>query len=241
MLICKPPQGKLCEVHMPYNRNFRILTLLFVGTCFFALHVAAQDAPSVAEAARRTRQQKEAASKPAQVVTNDTLPPAPANVPPEAKTPGAPAQAESAASAAPESATEAEKAPSSGATAQNPEQLKKEVETLKQQIADKQRAVNDLQREVALEQDIVYRNPDYQRDTAGKQKLDSLQSDLKQNQDDLAALKAKLADLGGDADRASFQDEGRAGGVRRNRRPACRGDLRPVGKSACHSRGRRAS
>lgn len=183
---------------MPYNRIFRILTLLFVGTCFFALHLAAQDAPSVAEAARRARQQKEAASKPAQVVTNDTLPPAPANAPAEVQTPGTAPQAESPASATPESATQGEKAPSSGATAQNPEQLKKEVETLKQEIADKQRVVNELQREIALEQDIVYRNPDYQHDTAGKQKLDSLQSDLKQNQDDLAALKAKLADLGGE-------------------------------------------
>jgi predicted RNase H-like nuclease (RuvC/YqgF family) len=179
---------------MPYKRIFRILTLLFVATCFFALHLAAQDAPSVAEAARRARQQKETASKPAQVVTNDSLTPAPANPPGEA--PGAPAQAESSTPAASESAAQAENPPPAAST-QNPERIKKEVESLKQEIANKQRIVTDLQREIALEQDIVYRNPDYQHDTAGKQKLDSLQSDLKQNQDDLAALKAKLTDLAG--------------------------------------------
>lgn len=179
---------------MPYNRIFRILTLLFVATCFFGLHLAAQDAPSVAEAARRAREQKQAASKPSQVVTDDTLTPAPANQPGEAKAPGAQAQPESSAQA--ESPSSAAENPPASST-QDLEQIKKQVESLKQEIADKQRVIADLQREIALEQDIVYRNPDYQHDTAGKQKLDSLQSDFKQNQDALAALKAKLADLAG--------------------------------------------
>jgi predicted RNase H-like nuclease (RuvC/YqgF family) len=174
---------------MSWNTIFRILTLLFVATCFFGLRLAAQDSPSVAEAARRAREQKQAASKPAQVVTNETLP-APANQPGEAKAPGAPAQPESSAPAPSEAMAQAEN-PSS----QDPEQIKKQVENLKQEIADKQRVIADLQREIALEQDVVYRNPDYQHDTAGKQKLDSLQSGLKQNQDELAELKAKLTDL----------------------------------------------
>ncbi|HYA63103.1 MAG TPA: hypothetical protein VED66_07850 [Candidatus Sulfotelmatobacter sp.] len=176
---------------MPYKRIFRILTLLFLATCFFALHLAAQEAPSVAEAARRARQQKEAASKPAHVVTNDTLTPAPPSG--EAKTSGAPASESPAQAESPSSAAENPPA----ASTQDAERIKKEIEGLKQKIADKQRVISDLQREIALEQDIVYRNPDYQHDTAGKQKLDSLQSDLKQNQDDLAALKAKLTDLAG--------------------------------------------
>ena len=176
---------------MPYNRIFRILALLLVATCFFGLHLAAQEAPSVAEAARSARQQKEAASKPAHVVTNDALTPAPSSG--EAKTSGAPASESPAQAESPSSAAEN---PPAGST-QDQEQIKKEVEALKQEIADKQRGISDLQREIALERDIVYRNPDYQHDIAGKQKLDSLQSDLKQNQDELADLKAKLAGLAG--------------------------------------------
>ena len=54
-----------------------------------------------------------------------------------------------------------------------------------------------MQREIGLERDNLYSKQDYQRDASGKQKLESLESELKQKQDELAALKAKLADAAG--------------------------------------------
>lgn len=189
MLILNPPARTLDEVPMSYNRIFRTLCLLFVAMSFFALHLAAQDAPSVAEAARRSREQKQAASKPATVVTNDTLSPLPATAPAAATAANAPA----ASSASPESSAENQPPASSN----DAEKKKADIDALKQQIADKQQAADLLQREISLERDTFYSNPDYQHDTSGKQKLDSMQSDLKDMQDELATLKAKLADLSG--------------------------------------------
>jgi hypothetical protein len=169
----------------------RFTALFVAAAAFSAIHLAAQDtqdAPSVAEAARRAREQKDAASKPTKVITNESLPPAPTPDPSAgpAVNPHPPAPA-------------AEPG-SSGDADNDAEGKKKAVADLKQQIADKQKSVDLLQRELALEQDNFYGKQDYQRDAAGKQKLDSMQSDLKTKQDELAALKAKLAEAGGAED-----------------------------------------
>lgn len=175
---------------MSYKRFFPVLSLLFLATSSFALHLAAQDAPSVAEAARRAREQKQAASKPATVVTNDTLSPATATASPVAN-PFDSAPAPSSESAE----SSAENQPS--AASKDDAETKAATDSLKEEIAKKQRAADFLQREIALEQDNFYSNPDYQRDTATKQKLDSMKAELKDKQDELAALKAKLAGLSG--------------------------------------------
>jgi hypothetical protein len=174
---------------MFWKTTFRFTAMFVAASAFAAIHVAAQDtqdAPSVAEAARRAREQKDAAAaKPAKVITNESLPPAPTPDPSAAPAvnpnPPAPAADQG----------------SSDAADNDAEGKKKAVDELKQQIADKQKSVDLLQRELALEQDNFYSKQDYQRDAAGKQKLDSMQSDLKTQQGELAALKAKLADAGG--------------------------------------------
>ncbi|MGB9445743.1 MAG: hypothetical protein WBR26_12140, partial [Candidatus Acidiferrum sp.] len=54
----------------------RGLTLLLVTYACFSVRLAAQDdTTSVAEAARRARQQKQEAAKPARVIDNDNLAP----------------------------------------------------------------------------------------------------------------------------------------------------------------------
>jgi len=180
------------------RRFFQTSALLAAGVSLFALSLAAQDAPSVAEAARRAREQKKASTKPATVITDDTLHPStatPATPGPNVASSPAPGQAESAAPAALENTAAAEgAAPSEGA------EKKAKVDALKQQIAQAQIRVNMLQREIALAQDNLYRNPDYVHDTAGKEKLASLQDDLQQGQTELADLKAKITDLGGSAE-----------------------------------------
>jgi hypothetical protein len=57
--------------------------------------------------------------------------------------------------------------------------------------------VDLVQRSLSLDQDAFYSKPDFSNDKDGKAKLDAEQADLKQKQDDLAQLKAKLAGLGG--------------------------------------------
>lgn len=169
----------------------RTLPLLVAATSFLALHVAAQDQPSVAEAARRARQQKQASAKPSSVITNDTLAPAPA----AAAAPSASGDTAAATQAAADAAESAEKKPAATSN-DDAEQKKQDIAELKEQMAQKQAQLKFLQSDLALKQDTFYRNPDYQRDTTAKNKLDSLQSDIKQAQDELAALQAKLADLG---------------------------------------------
>jgi len=53
----------------------RTLALILPLACSFALPLAAQDSQntSVADAARRSREQKKASTKPATIITNDTL------------------------------------------------------------------------------------------------------------------------------------------------------------------------
>lgn len=176
---------------MRRKRISRVLTLFLAAASFFALRLPAQDKPSIADAARRARQQKQAASKPAPVITNDTLRPAAAAT--GSASPSTQASADS--TAASPSAASTRQIPAAE-TEEDAERKKQEIAELKQQIAEKQHALKLLQRDLALKQDTFYSNPDHQHDTDGKSKLDSAQTDIKQIEDDLAALQAKLADLG---------------------------------------------
>jgi DNA repair exonuclease SbcCD ATPase subunit len=173
------------------KRISRVFTLFLAAAFLFALRLPAQDKPSVADAARRARQQKQAASKPAPVITNDTLRPAAA--PTGTARASTPASADST-SASP-SAASTEQKPAAD-TAEDAQRKKQEIAELKQQIAEKQEALKFLQRDLALKQDTFYSNPDHQHDSDGKSKLDSAEADIKQIEDDIAALKAKLSDLG---------------------------------------------
>ena len=155
---------------------------------------------SVAEAARRAREQKKDAAKPVTVVTNDTLEPAKAETPgvtQAAVTNGAGsaqgteltvASATSGQQGAAGSAgtPAAKEAPADDAAS------KAELTALRQEIKEKQSEVDLAQRELTLESDNFYSRPDFSQDTSGKAKLDAMQNDVAQKQDELAQLKAKL-------------------------------------------------
>ena len=155
------------------------------------VHAQSQDSQSVAEAARRSREQKKAQSKPARVITEDDVKPAipedtapsPAGVTnaPAATAPAAPTPAGS--STTPDSKDE--KAPKES----------KEVTALKEQIKQVQNDLDLLQREQSLEQDSYFSNPDYVPNTAGKAKLDALKQQVSDKQQELDGLKARLAEL----------------------------------------------
>jgi hypothetical protein len=195
------------EVSMSPKILLRALALLLAAGSFSAVRLAAQDEPSVAEAARRARQQKQAAPKPARIIDNDSIPPshnAPATPAADSAAaeanPSTPAtSSDSNAPVKPEdtSAPPAEKGTSDADAAAA---KKAKIEALKKQIADKKESVDLQQRAIALAQDTFYSNPDHVHDRDGKAKLDSMQSDLEQEKAELAELQAKLAELGDSAD-----------------------------------------
>ena len=175
-----------------------------------------QDAPtpSVAEAARRAREQKKAAAKqPAPVITDDTLKPtaaAPqaASAPAAAQSPGAapanppaPAAAPAADSSGAPDASRAAAPAGQPAPAANPgdsDQKAKdsaELEALKRQVAEAQKGLELLQRELALQQDTYFSNPDHSHDVPGKAKLDLMLEQITDKRQAVDALKTQLAAL----------------------------------------------
>lgn len=166
--------------------------------------------PSVADAARRAREQKKAADKqPAPVITNDTLKPAaPAPSPDATPAPGSSAQpaADASNAPAPSSAPAAADKSAQGSPASDGDQKSKdstEVAAQKQQLAEAQKELDLLQRELALEQDNVYSKPNSASDAAGKAKLEDLTQQLAGKQQSVEALKARLEALLGSADTAA--------------------------------------
>jgi hypothetical protein len=168
---------------------------------------------SVAEAARKAREQKKTPAKPSEVITNDTLKPAtPATVQNATaateRMPGTEATANSEATAksdatAAGSSTADETKKGQPAKAPSEEEIaekKAKIEALKQEIADRAQEVDVQQRALALANESYYSRPDFSKDPDGKAKLDAMQSDVAQKKDQLAQLKAKLKELAPDAD-----------------------------------------
>jgi uncharacterized coiled-coil protein SlyX len=197
---------------------FRLAVPVVVAAFALPLaHGQSQDSQSqsesVADAARRAREQKKAAAtKPSKVVDDDTLKPASATAPETNPPAAAPAQAPT---AAPNSTSEsvptpianrsttpapdhAEAAPAPPASTSDAEKKKQDDAALagvKQQLAEAQKVLDLLQRELALQQDAFYTNPDHDRDISGKAKLDDLKQQVLGKQQSVDDLKAKLAAL----------------------------------------------
>jgi hypothetical protein len=152
-----------------------------------------QDSQSVAEAARKAREKKKDATKPAKVITDETLDVKKGDVQSavaeEAKTPGT---VNANAQTAPGTAGAPAKA---AAKDEKKEKLKKQLTDLKEQLKQSLMDLDLLQRENRLDQDAYYSKPNYGSDTAGKQKLDDEKQQISNKQEEVARLKAKLADL----------------------------------------------
>jgi len=174
---------------MRYRVIALTLPLAFSLSGLLATRLAAQDSPdtSVADAARRAKEQKQSVPKPVKVITNDNLPAAPKPETPAGTQPASsPDAAQPAADTAtvPAASTDA-KAPGDAAT--NPE-----VVALKRQIADQQKEVDLLLRLYSLDQDAFLSSPDHAKDLQGKAKLDAQQEEIHAKVAAVAALKAKL-------------------------------------------------
>ena len=189
---------------MSPGNTLRLAIAVIFAAAVLALTTLAQsqDSPaqSVADAARRAREQKKAAAKqPAPVITDDTLKPAaPAQSPEAAPAPAAQPAADSTgapgANAAPAPAGQPAPAASAGDTDQKAKDSA-ELAALKQQVADAQKGLELLQRELALQQDTYLSNPDHSHDLAGKAKIDAMLEQITGKQQAVDALKTQLAAL----------------------------------------------
>ena len=180
---------------MPRSMLIRIAIASVVAALFLPVGSAqSQDSPSVAEAARRAREKKKDSGKASKVITDETLDVKKGDVQSavaeEPKIAGAPDAKAQATPGAP-NATPANAA----AKDEKKERLKKELTDLKEQIKQSLMDLDLLQRENRLDQDAYYSQPNYGSDTAGKQKLDDEKQQISTKQDEVAHLKAKLADL----------------------------------------------
>jgi DNA repair exonuclease SbcCD ATPase subunit len=174
--------------------SLRLAVSVVLASALLSAAPFARSQDSVAEAARRAREKKKTAAKPAKVVTDETLDVKKGDVQSAAaeqlRMPGTPeTQAQPAPANAPSSAAPSEK---KGA---EDEKLAKELAALKEQIKQAQSDLDLAQREQALQQDTYFSNPDYVHDTAGKAKLDAIKQLITDKQQELDRLKARLAEL----------------------------------------------
>ena len=155
-------------------------------------------APSVAEAAKQSREQKKTAASAAKVITDDDLDPKGVKPGAEGLTVPAPAQLETQApSPAAVAAVEAADTKSEKSPADDPLKTTDpaKVAKLKEELARAEEDLKLVQQESELAQDTVYSNPDYQHDTAGKAKLAELQQAIGDKQGLVEELKARLTAL----------------------------------------------
>jgi hypothetical protein len=153
-------------------------------------------AQSIADAARRSRETAKNVTKPSKVITDDDLDKgnikpgaqgltvdAPAKLETQPPSPEAVADAAATPSAAPDPATVA-------AASDDPA-----IAKLKESIADSERDAELARRDLALQQDTLFSNPDYEHDIAGKAKLDVLQQQINDKQQEIDRMKTRLAAL----------------------------------------------
>jgi enamine deaminase RidA (YjgF/YER057c/UK114 family) len=154
-----------------------------------------QDSESVADAARRAREQKKTPAKPVKVLTDDDVKPA---TPASTDTPAAPGTPASAASTAVKSDNAAAGVVSGNASPApdaKDEKDSKEVADLKAQIKQAKADLDLALRELSLDQDTFYSNTDYAHDTAGKAKLDDEKQQANTKQQEVDRLLARLMEL----------------------------------------------
>jgi hypothetical protein len=159
-------------------------------------------APSVAEAARRAREQKKTAAKPVRTVTNEDLPAAPESGATRATTPknsgpSGDSSAKPGDSAAPTNNSTQE--PAAPVSDENAKQKEAEnaaaLERTKRELAQAQHELDVMQRKAALDSDAYYSKPDFANDKEGKANLDAEAQQINDKKQAVDALQARVAEL----------------------------------------------
>src|SRR6266403_3979008 len=172
---------------------------------------------SVADVARRSREQKKNVPRQSRVITNDDLDREHFKPGQDGFNVGAPAAPQTGAASAKAVATEAtdrasvsyekesglkckeleEVAAKNAEIARLKEQLAEDAELgrLKEQLAEAQNQLTWRQRELILDQHTIYSNPNYTDDRTGQAKLASEQQRISETQQEIEALKGPIAEL----------------------------------------------
>ncbi len=164
----------------------------------------AQQEQSVADAARRSREQKKSAAKQSKIISNEDLDLEYYKPSQEGYNFGAPSDSSTAAPST--VAATADSADQSAASTKEDSQPKskeseeaaaqdEEIKKLKEQIDKAEDQLKWQQRDFALNQDTVYSNPNYTDLQTGKAKLESQQQVINEMQADIDVLKARMTAL----------------------------------------------
>jgi len=153
--------------------------------------------PSVADAARRARQDKNSSkptSRPSKVITDDDLSSTAKSA--EGVNVGAPPKLETQPpSKSAVAATEAADQVADSGKADVKKGDDPEIAKAKEDLAKASKELDLLQRELALDQDTFYSNTDYVHDKAGQTRLAGEQQQINVKQQEVSALKAHLQEL----------------------------------------------
>jgi hypothetical protein len=152
-------------------------------------------APSVAEAARRAREQKKTAAKPVRTLTNDDLPAAPVSGANAAEAQVNTAKAEDNAAATSDT-NQAQAAPvNDEKTKEKNAENAAALEHAKKELAQAEHELDVTQRKAALDSDAYYSKPDFANDKDGKANLDAEAQQISDKKQAVEALKARVAEL----------------------------------------------
>ncbi|HXM93269.1 MAG TPA: hypothetical protein VOA64_03280 [Candidatus Dormibacteraeota bacterium] len=182
------------------RRNLsRLAVMLLLSGSVISLPAIAEaqdeQSQSIADAARRSREQRKNSAKSTKVITDDDLDTKSVKPGQQGVTLDAKPKLETG-PPSPEAVTDAVAAERARAatTAKKPTD-DPEIARLKSSIADAEKELDLLKRSLTLEQDTYFSNPDYAHDTAGKARLDGLQRQISDKQQEIERMKARLAEL----------------------------------------------
>ncbi len=165
-------------------------TFMLAGIVSAAAQQTGQQKPSLGEIARRLREQKKEASKPAHIWDNDNIPTTPNAVSVVGAPPPQPAAAkdETSAGTAPPAAGETDPI--------------KEIADTQAALLDAKTSLQNLQsdldllgRQLQLDEQMYYGKPDFASDKSGKAKLDAEAAQVESKHQDVAAAQAKIDEL----------------------------------------------
>jgi hypothetical protein len=178
------------------SRMFLAAILLAYGFTSPRAQSQSQDSStSVADAAKRARDQKQNAASKAKVITDDDVDAKKVKPGDEGLTVSAPrldTEGPSAQAVAAQEAADVRKEESPADDAVKKSDSAK-IERLKEELARAEEDLKLSQRELSLQQDTVYSKPDYQHDTAGKATLDAMQQQIGDRQQRVEQLKTQIA------------------------------------------------
>jgi hypothetical protein len=175
-----------------------LILILAVPAGFAAAQAPDQQPPSVAEAARRTREQKKEQAKPSHTWDNDNIPTTPNGV----SVVGTASAADDSAAAAPADEKNAASAPAPGsgdaakpAGAQDLAGAKSGVDSAKENLKTLMADLDVLSRQLTLDQQQFYSKPNYSADSDGQEKLSREEAEVEVKRQQVAEAQKKVDEL----------------------------------------------